>query len=450
MGFMSTTSDPPFENSIRIQRTLFYSNNALYGGGLSMFINYIERSNFYFNTIIAEDCEFRSNKAASGAAVNVNPRSSKFEVSQCIGTFSICDCHFIGSSDFFFKTSHHSHGSAFWVSKVPVQFSGNVSFTGNTNSALHVTSADVNFTDNSIYSFFNNVGDCGGAIHLVSGSKMIVGTNVTFFFINNTASLGGAICALMEEIHSFVYTESCFISTKQSETISFNFNNNSALLVGNDIFASSLQSCITQCAPVTSLNVTGLFTKQCIGEFNFDGQNLTKNASDVATYPLDIIFTSNNSELSIIPGTYFNLPVELVDELGSDVTNYFTITVKVLPFNSKMPITLNHRVIDGRNIKLFGKPGWKGWLLLENYGIRRSVGFKISRCPPGFILQTFECICSDPNRYIKRDYGHASFPLGHWVGYLGNTSKRQTTIVLLDCVPKTYQQQFSCLAVQNY
>ena len=189
-----------------------------------------------------------------------------------------------------------------------------MSFTGNTNSALHVTSAAVNFTDNSIYSFFNNVGDCGGAIHLVSGSKMIVGTNVTFFFINNTASLGGAICALMEEIHSFVYTESCFISTKQSENISFNFNNNSASSVGNDIFASSLQSCITQCAELT---VTGLFTKQCIGEFNFDGQNLTKNTSDVATYPLDIIFTSNNSELSIIPGTNFNLPVELVHELRS-------------------------------------------------------------------------------------------------------------------------------------
>ena len=424
VGFMSTTSDPPFGNSIRIQRTLFYSNNALYGGGLSVFIDCVEHLNF--NTIIVEDCEFRSNKAASGAAVNVNPKSSKFEVSQCIGTFSICDCHFIGSSDFFFKTSHHAHGSAFWVSKVPVQFSGNVSFTGNTNSALHVTSADVSFTDNSIYSFFNNVGDCGGAIHLVSGSKMIVRTNVTFFFVNNTASLGGAICALMEEIHSFVYTESCFISTKQSETISFNFNNNSALLVGNDIFASSLQSCITQCAPVTSLNVTGLFTKQCIGEFNFDGQNLTKNASDVATYPLDIIFTSNNSELSIIPGTYFNLPVELVDELGSDVTNSFTITVKVHPFNSKMPIALNHRVIDGRNIKIFGKPGWKGWLLLENYGIRRSIGFEISHCPPGFIPENFECICSTKSyRYIRCDNCYASLLIGHWIGYHSSKSEKQ-------------------------
>ena len=425
VGFMSTTSDPPFGNSIRIQKTLFDSNNALYGGGLSVFIDCVEH--FNFNTIIVKDCEFHSNKAASGAAVNVNPGSLKSEAGQYIGTVSICDCQFICNTDFSFKTSHHAQRGAFWVSKVPVQFSGNVSFTGNTNSALHVISADLNFTDNSIYSFFNNVGDCGGAIHLVSGSKMIVGTNVTFFFINNTASLGGAICALMEEIHSFVYTESCFISTKQSENISFNFNNNSASLVGNDIFASSLQSCITQCAELT---VTGLFTKQCIGEFNFDGQNLTKNTSDVATYPLDIIFTSNNSELSIIPGMYFNLPVELVDELGSDVTNSFTITVKVHPFNSDMPIALNHRVIDGRTIKVFGKPGWKGWLLLENYGIRRSIGFEISHCPPGFILENFECICHSylshkHYRYISCYDDYTAFSIGHWIGYLGNTSEKR-------------------------
>ena len=43
-------------STFKIQRTLFYSNNALYGGGLSVFIDYIERSNFYFNTIIVEDC----------------------------------------------------------------------------------------------------------------------------------------------------------------------------------------------------------------------------------------------------------------------------------------------------------------------------------------------------------------------------------------------------------
>ena len=82
-----------------------------------------------------------------------------------------------------------------------------------------------------------------------------------------------------------------------------------------------------------------------------------------------------------------------MDELGSDVTNSFTITVKVHPFNSDMQISLSHRVIDGRTIKVFGKPGWKGWLLLENYGIRRSVGFELSDCPPGFILENSECIC---------------------------------------------------------
>ena len=85
---------------------------------------------------------------------------------------------------------------------------------------------------------------------------MLVGNNTAFTFINNTASQGGAVCAILEELHGFIYTESCFILFEGNQNATFHFINNSASSsIGTDIFVSSLQPCIGFCEYNEGVNV---------------------------------------------------------------------------------------------------------------------------------------------------------------------------------------------------
>ena len=139
------------------------------------------------------------------------------------------------------------NNGAFYISKIYVTFSGDFLFTGNTNSALYITSALVTFSNSQLV-FANNIGDCGGAVRLGGSSKMLVGNNTAFTFTNNTASQGGAVCAILEELHGFIYTESCFVLFEGNGNATFHFNSNSASSsIGTDIFVSSLQPCIGFC-----------------------------------------------------------------------------------------------------------------------------------------------------------------------------------------------------------
>ena len=67
-------------------------------------------------------------------------------------------------------------------------------------------------------------------------------------FVNNTASYGGAICALPTQVHGFTFTDKCFLNpSKTFQNITLNFYGNSASIIGEDIFATSLDPCLGQC-----------------------------------------------------------------------------------------------------------------------------------------------------------------------------------------------------------
>ena len=437
VGFSGTTTNLAFNNSIRFQRSLFYNNTGHEGGGLGVFFGGLKYFEANPNVVEIIECKFYNNTGSSGTAVIVSPVNLESNGTPYRGMVKVYNCQFHNNhaTDDSTEQVRSVHNGAFTVLKISVHFSENVSFIGNTDTALHVTSAVVDFKENSQFLFSDNIGNCGGAIHLGPGSKMIVGINTTFYFTNNTATLGGAIC-ILEELHSFTYIDSCFIFSRESTNVSFYFRNNSASSVGADIFAFSLQPCIAHCEFQKEAKVTNteLFTESCIGVFYFDGQIRTNITNLVATYPLDIL-TAHTSELNIIPGQRFDLRIQLVDEVGLDVTNTFPFTVKVRPFGSNMSTKLDHNSIGSRTVKLFGEPGWSGKIeiALENFGIRRSMDFKLSNCPPGFSMSDFKCEClsgvTDKKFLEYRDIlcsnNEALFSIGFWVGYLGNVSENR-------------------------
>ena len=365
-------------------------------------------------------------------AVIVSPTSFKSEDAQYRGMVKVYNCQVYNNFAIDDSTdqARSIHNGAFTISKISVHFSDNVSFIGNTGTALHVTSAVVSFKENSQFFFSDNIGNCGGAIHLRAGSTMHVENNSTFYFTNNTAALGGALCVL-EELHSFTYVDSCFIFSKNSANTSFYFSRNSASVVGSDIFASSLQPCVAHCQFQVHVINTELFTNSCIGVFYFDGQIQTKITDIVATYPLNIL-TAHTSELDIIPGIRFDLRIQLVDEVGLDVTDAFPFTIKVRPFGLNMSTKLDYNGTGSNAVTLFGEPGWSGQieLALENFGIRKSMDFVLTNCPPGFSLRDLKCECLSGLVDKKFDYrdilcikDKALFSIGFWVGYIGNVSE---------------------------
>ena len=274
VGFTTESNHhPPHQNRIEFKGTIFDSNTGLYGGGLSIFITSVFNFLIKYNNVIEiEDCMFSNNKATGGTALDISPDTLKSLGKQFIGFVIVRNSKFINNKvdpKLNYQQNDEVNNGAFYISKIYVTFSGDFLFTGNTNSALYITSALVTFSNSQLV-FANNIGDCGGAVHLGGSSKMLVGNNTAFTFTNNTASQGGAVCAILEELHGFIYTESCFILFEGDRNATFHFNNNSASSsIGTDIFVSSLQPCIGFCEFNKRVNVTvtDLFTNSCIGEY---------------------------------------------------------------------------------------------------------------------------------------------------------------------------------------
>ena len=222
---------PPHQNRIEFKGTIFDSNTGLYGGGLSIFITSVFNFLIKYNNVIEiEDCMFSNNKATGGTALDISPDTLKSLGKQFIGFVIVRNSKFINNKvdpKLNYQQNDEVNNGAFYISKIYVTFSGDFLFTGNTNSALYITSALVTFSNSQLV-FTNNIGDCGGAVHLGGSSKMLVGNNTAFTFINNTASQGGAVCAILEELHGFIYTESCFILFEGNRNATFHFINNSA------------------------------------------------------------------------------------------------------------------------------------------------------------------------------------------------------------------------------
>ena len=335
-----------------------------------------------------------------------------------------------------YKKNDEVNNGAFYISKIYVTFSGDFLFTGNTNSALYITSALVTF-GNSQLVFTNNIGDCGGAVHLGGSSKMLVGNNTAFTFTNNTAlSQGGAVCAILEELHGFIYTESCFILFEGNRNATFHFNNNSASSsIGTDIFVSSLQPCIGFCEYNEGVNVTvtDLFTNSCIGEYFFDSKLLTNTKKHIATYPsrINVINNIYPDPLEIFPGIPVCLKFRLLDEVGNNVGKLFPPIIKLRPAGSPMSVKQDHEVAVSNNIIILGKPNTKGELVLESPGIKKSFNIELIQCPPGYTTMTtdtddslIECVCHR-DRYHEVHCSNSIFEItiGYWAGYIGNLSE---------------------------
>ena len=302
VGFAKHKSLYPMYNDITFYSCHFDENHGIFGGGVGVFTatSYYEKQ--YENIIRFENCTFNKNSANGGAAVDINNDQIKKGGSFFIVKTHFYNCSFTKNTIAGSTTSSRSkitQSGAFFTYRVYAWFIGNNTFEDNEGTALYVSSTTVEFY-NSTTIFKGNKGEKGGAILLVGESHLRLIGKVYFIFENNTASYGGAICAVTLGTRYFQYTEICFISTREHDPKhTFKFINNTATtLIGNDMFVSNLIPCLKYCDldDQKTDNVTLLFKHSCLGNFS-------KHLS-VATATSNIIVESS---VKVIPGYPYKL-----------------------------------------------------------------------------------------------------------------------------------------------
>ena len=419
----------PMNNAVLITNSSFHGNTASLGGGLFVFASSVGLFKTYANNSFnCENCSFSYNKALGGSAAYIGMDSKNYGL-QSIITTNFINCT-IERNFIIANTTNRSSSigsGAFFISTLPVTFSGSVKFLENNGTALYLDSTSVKFTSNCTVNFTNNSGYQGGAVALYGNSKFLLDNSSHFYFYNNTATnLGGAICVLSGSKQVYSYLGSCFLKLKNPhqwpKKLYFNFSGNSATAAGNDIFSTSISPCDKLCGfhMHRPLNANEhFFDFPCYGNFTFSDHstNITKH---VATQP-SIVFI--NSSLDIIPGISTSLLLHQLDELGQDVNHLFPLTAKVQSSSMKTKVDPLYTVISNNTIVLLGRPGDTGVILLEGDTVRHTVQFRLSSCSPGFVLiHGKKCVCNVQQKgklvIVKCEpNGSAAININYWAGY---------------------------------
>jgi len=306
-----------------IANCLFEQNKAIagVGGGLVGFGSREPRRTQPTNTFETFNSSFVRNEAHYGSAIQIN---REYFDSIAVGThfaLVIDSCNFTSNSHrgVSARLSDSSSIDAVALSGIGIRFRGDNIFTDNNSTALVVDGATAEFSNDSVTIFQDNRGLHGGVILLINGTWIRVYPNSRLVFLRNRAmDYGGAIYVELSTPFDYLLSHVCFVryfleNVSPAEwNVTFTFINNTASQNDNIIFASTLQPCMK--VYTTQSNI-------------FDLEQFyhypTSSYNTIATAPAMLKVFNASNKFSIVPGEVSNLPVYLIDELGQSVTIQF-------------------------------------------------------------------------------------------------------------------------------
>ena len=286
---------------------------------------------------------------------------------------------------------------------------GSIIFTNNQGSALYVSGTNVIFK-NANAVFAHNSGEKGAAILLIGLAQLdLHGTN-RLKFEGNSASYGGALCAVILETSYFQYTYSCFIKTNSSNNSLEYINNTATTGIANDIFVSNLYPCqsLYRCS-----NLTSTFSSLCLANFTFHQPNGNSIATATST------ISSHQKKIYAIPGMMSTINVSQLDQFGNDVDKLFPLSAN-LKSNKFIKINESYVTLRKNNVIILnGRPGDNATLIIQSSSIaiiKVAMQVEMEKCPPLLI-----CQCANDGHYIVScNTNQANLREGNWVGYDAN------------------------------
>ena len=411
-------------NSIIVYDTVFVNNSAGWGGAVAFFStrSFLDVE----NKLQFTNCTWKSNTASVGAAVTLLPNgwNSIFDGKITTAKFSVCSFidNIVTDTAEFLKTSpddvskHAVESGILDIASFQVEFSDYVTFSGNKGSAIFAESAQINVLPNTAAYFVNNTATNGGAIALIGFSilELYNGTEIVFES-NHAKELGGAVYATSPNQAEFIFSHKCFIS---HNSITFNdpdnwntsitFINNTAENYGYSIYADSLLPCVKQVGGIVT-NISASFHWK---PFTFIPKI---KEFTIATSPAAIDFTLPDQ---IAPGERISINPVSMDDLKQQIPSAFKVTLD----SSDGEIKTNPFVSNDGYLEIRGEPGIKYNLTIQTQNTRHIIATKsgsLGECPLGFMLKGDECVCSSKqvgvlecNTMLFRAFLH----VGYWVG----------------------------------
>ena len=439
-------------NHVEILGCDFLGNYADSGGGLGLgYVIHQIGGQSLFNTYFVANCTFKRNKACGilgfssrepqrtqptnrfeihnssfinngaqyGSAIEINKEYFDAITVGTIFTLVLENCNFTNNN---LNEDSSSSVGAVATTGVNVEFRGTNMFSNNNSTALIVDGASITFRNNSTTTFQDNRGLHGGAVSLINGAWIIVYPNSNQVFLRNTAvQYGGAIYVSLTTPFEFLVSHICFvryylqhISPSEWKT-NFTFINNTAGKSNNTIFTSTLRPCYKVYTAGTTLLYEDPFHHH---------SHITDSV--ISTSPATFRFLNQKSIFSVVPGEIFDLPVQLIDELGQVVNSAMFIATCS---GSPSPFVVPPYHFTNGSIQIAGKPDEICQLHLEtdtDYQISATVQIILLNCPPGFLYSNDKEECECLANHTHQDFAirsceltsfQAYFDRFYWIGY---------------------------------
>ncbi|XP_065888116.1 uncharacterized protein [Dysidea avara] len=323
-------TNSPGNNKVFFSQCDFTGNTAYWGGGLSYLI-VKEPQQLATNILYFDNCNWQNNVARFGAAVDLSLYQSL--ASGVVLPVVFENCSFVGNSLSMPVGQFELQGiGTLYTNFIVVTFKGSVVFNANEGSALVISAAGVNISDNCVLTFANNKGRRGAAVSLLASSWINVRDNTAVTFSGNKAdAMGGAIYAELINEHNMIATWNCFFqyfnATIEPDmwTTKIRFQQNVAQHGGHSIYATTLRSCLwgKSYTLVTQDDIKSVFHWK---SFEFDGMLGTKPFAREMEIATDANFLSTNeTDLRISPGETYHLPFNQSDDKGQQAKTVFFI-----------------------------------------------------------------------------------------------------------------------------
>ena len=416
------TGGKSMHNTYIVANCIFDHNQALtgVGGGIVGFGSWEPRTSQPTNHFEVHNCSFIGNGAQYGSAIEINKEFFASVTGGTIFTLVLINCTFTNNN---LNENNSSSIGAVAMSGVNVEFRGTTVFSNNNSTALIVDGASVMFGNDSVTTFQDNSGLHSGAISLVSGAWISVHPNSKLIFLRNRAvKYGGALYVELSTPFDYLLSHICFIRyyleniPPDEWKTNFTFINNTAEESNSTIFASTLRPC---------LKVYAIGIKLLYKDPFYHHSPTTKSV--ISTLPVTFEFLNKGkSTLSIIPGEIFDLPVQLIDELGQVVGSVTFIAACNGP---PSPYVMPAYHFTNGSIQIAGKPGEICHLQVEtdaDYQISATVQIVLLNCPPGFIYTNRKEQCKCLANHVHQNPAisgceltsfQAYFNQFYWIGY---------------------------------
>ena len=419
-------------NSIMLQNCSFQNNSALNGGALSISAALQNTDHNQLASVHVNSCHFENNVAELGTAIYISRFSLIVEGE--ILTVTILDGEFIANSILHYEATTHVHQElgigAVYVNAIPVQFQEKAYFECNSGSAICIVGAQANFSGcNAI--FLKNTGSKGGAIALLGSASILINEFTNMSFEDNSAVVyGGAIYNKYTERENKKIYANCFIHhvnpllDPDDWNATFYFRNNSATLGGSSIHSTSILSC----SIAGGFKVSNISQILCWENWVYEDTNCSSEIGTEAGHVELKYSPTKSSSVKAFPGKAFKLPITIQDDLEHNVSHQ-TIFAATLNDSTRASVDPDFRYVSRGVMKISGQENSSFTLNLVNIGDRVwqvKVNVSLQPCPPGFELSNttsiqFEsnCVCagSFSGKVKCRDSSYkARLVSAYWMG----------------------------------